>query len=64
MNKQHKAVHAVAATVFTIVTLVHVLRLSYGWPVVIGSWAAPLWLSWIGVFLAGSLAVLLWKHAR
>ena len=64
MNKQHQAIHVVAATIFTIVTLVHVLRLSYGWPVVIGSWAAPMWLSWLAVFLAGSLAVLLWKRSR
>jgi hypothetical protein len=62
--KAHKTIHAVAATVFSIVTLVHVLRLSYGWPVVVGSWVAPMWLSWLAVFLAGSLAVLLWKHAR
>lgn len=61
--KKHSTVHVIAATIFAIVTVVHALRLSYGWPVVIGSWAAPMWLSWLGVFLAGTLSVLLWQGA-
>jgi hypothetical protein len=63
-NAKHKTIHLVAATIFGIVTFVHALRLAYRTPILIGSWELPVWLSWIGVFLAGSLAVLLWQSAN
>jgi hypothetical protein len=62
-KKGDKTLHFVAATIFTIVTFVHALRLAFGWPLVIGAWVAPFWLSWVAVFLAGTLAVLMWKYA-
>jgi hypothetical protein len=62
-KKGEKTLHFVAATIFTIVTFVHSLRLAFGWPLVLGTWQAPLWLSWFAVFLAGTLAVLMWKFA-
>ncbi|MBD3303557.1 hypothetical protein GF343_00265 [Candidatus Woesearchaeota archaeon] len=63
-NSKHKAIHFVAATIFGIVAIVHILRLGYGVPVQISTWQMPLWLSWIGVFVTGSLAVLLWQSAN
>lgn len=62
-NTKHKTVHLTAATVFTIVTFVHALRLANQWPLVIGTWAAPPWLSWLAVFITGTLAAMLWKTA-
>ena len=41
--------------IFGAVTLVHVLRLAYGWPAQIGGWAVPLELSWLGVIVAGGV---------
>ena len=61
---KRKSLHVIAATVFTIVTFVHALRLAYGWPLTMGTWSAPMWLSWLGVFFAGSLAVLLWQSSK
>jgi hypothetical protein len=46
----------VSGMVFAIVVVVHLLRLFLGWPVVIGSWAAPTWLSWLGCVVAGTLS--------
>lgn len=46
----------VAGAVFAIVALLHLLRIFAGWPVLIGSWAAPMWLSWIAVIVAGGLS--------
>ena len=63
-NHKHKAIHLIAATIFGIVAIVHILRLGYGIPVQIGAWQMPLWLSWIGVFVTGSLAVILWQSAN
>lgn len=55
-------VHMVAATIFTIVAFVHSLRLAFGWPLTLGTWVAPFWVSWLAVFITASLAVLLWKN--
>ena len=63
-NHKHKILHLVASTVFAIVTLVHAIRLGYMFPLVIAGWEAPILLSWIGVFLAGTLSVLFWKTAH
>ena len=48
--------NSVAGAVFGIVAMVHILRLWKGWAFVIGSWNAPLWVSWAAVALAGFLA--------
>jgi hypothetical protein len=46
----------VSALVFTLVFALHVLRLFYGWSVMIGGQTVPVWTSWIGVVLSGLLA--------
>jgi type VI protein secretion system component VasF len=33
-----------------------VLRLIFGWPMQIGDVTIPLWVSWIGLIVAGALA--------
>ncbi len=47
----------VAAAIFAIVALVHLLRILMNWPIVIGTWSVPMWLSWIGLIVAGGLSV-------
>jgi hypothetical protein len=47
----------VSAIVFTLVFLLHVLRLVYGWGAMIGGWTVPVWVSWIGVVVSGFLAL-------
>ena len=46
----------VSGLIFVLVTFFHVLRLIFGWPVRIGDAAIPIWISWIGLILAGSMA--------
>ena len=46
----------VTATLFLVVALIHLLRIIIGWPVEIGGLSIPLWVSWLGVLLAGALA--------
>jgi hypothetical protein len=38
--------------------LFHGLQIFFGWPAVIGSWTVPMWLSWIGLVVAGGLSYL------
>lgn len=50
-----------AGIVFSLVALLHALRLLLGWDAVIGGWHVPMWLSWLALPLAGYLAVTAFK---
>ena len=45
-----------AGVIFAVVALLHVLRILMSWPAAIGGWAVPMWLSWVGVVVAGGLS--------
>jgi len=47
----------ITAVIFTLVTLGHLLRLVFAWPVVIAGWAVPMWISWVAAPVAGALSV-------
>jgi len=42
--------------IFSLVALLHALRLLRGWHVVIGDLSVPVWVSWLGLVIAGYLA--------
>ena len=46
----------VAGAIFALVALLHFLRIFMGWPVLIGSWTVPMWVSWIAFVAAGALS--------
>lgn len=48
---------SVAATVFTVVSLLHLTRIVFGWEVQIGTSTIPFWVSWAGTFIPAGLAV-------
>jgi len=47
----------VAASVFGIVALAHVARLALHVPVLVGSTTVPMWVSWVGLLVAGGLSL-------
>ena len=53
-----------AVLVFTVVALVHLLRLVFGWEVTFNGLAVPLWASVLGIVIAAGLAVMLWRESR
>ena len=55
---------AIAAVIFGIVALLHLLRLVMGGSVVIEDWPVPLWYSWIGLVVAGALSYFGMRHVR
>ena len=46
----------IVAIIFSIVAIVHLLRIIFEWTFIIENWAAPLWLSILPVILLGYLA--------
>ena len=46
----------IAAVIFALVALLHLLRLVMGWSVVIDAWTVPMWVSWVALVVAGALS--------
>jgi hypothetical protein len=47
----------VAGVIFSLVVLFHLVRIFENWPVIIGDWSVPKWASWVGLIVAGGLAI-------
>ena len=45
-----------AGLIFGLIALVHLVRICFGWSIVIESWSIPIWISWIGFIIASGLA--------
>lgn len=52
-----RAYLVVTAILFGAVALAHLLRLVYGWPVQLGAEVVPMWISVIGLLVAGGLCI-------
>jgi hypothetical protein len=52
-----------AGAIFALVSLAHFLRIAMGWPIIIGDWPAPMWLSWFAFVIAGGLSYFGFKLA-
>ena len=52
-----KTFSVVAGVIFAVVALFHLVRIYMGWPVMIADWSVPMWVSWIGLVVAGGLAL-------
>ena len=55
---------ALAAVIFALVALAQGYRLATHFVVIIGSHSLPMWLSVVGLVVAGGLAVMLWRESR
>ena len=44
----------VTAVLFSLIALLHAVRLLRGWQVILGGAVMPLWISWIGLAIAGT----------
>lgn len=54
----------IAIVVFSLVSILHLVRLILGWEILVGGVTIPLWLSGIGFIIAGGLAAMLWRETR
>ena len=46
----------ISGVIFGIVALVHLLRIINDWDLIIASWRAPLWLSYVGFVIGAGLS--------
>ena len=46
----------ITAVIFSLVALLHLVRIIFGWSFVLGSWSVPMWLSWVALIVTGALA--------
>jgi hypothetical protein len=46
----------ITSILFLLMALLHAVRLLQGWQVTIGGAVVPIWVSWIGLAIAGFLA--------
>ena len=54
----------ITAVLFTIIFVLHLARIAYGWEVIMGSFEIPMWFSWGALFISGALAYNGWKLSR
>ena len=54
----------IAIVVFTLVALLQLLRIVFGWEVTVNGILIPLWASVIACVIAATLAFMLWRENR
>jgi len=54
----------IAVVLFAVIAIVHLLRLFTGWEVVVVGFVVPVWWSAIGLVIAGTLSIMVWREAR
>jgi hypothetical protein len=52
-----KLYHIISGTLFGLVAVLHLLRIINQWPLLIGTWSAPMSLSWLGFIVTGCLSI-------
>ena len=53
-----------AVALFALMAIAHLLRLFAGWEITVAGFTVPIWASWLGMLIAGGLAVMVWREAR
>jgi len=54
----------VAVVIFSVMAIVHLIRLAQGWEVVVGGFSVPVAWSAPAAIILGGLAFLLWRESR
>ncbi|MBI2819781.1 MAG: hypothetical protein HYX73_07365 [Acidobacteria bacterium] len=44
------------AVLFSLIGLLHLLRLVFGWEAIVGGLIVPMWISWVAILVTGYLA--------
>ncbi len=60
-KSKHTAVHIVAAAIFALVAIAHIIRIASNTQVVLGNWSIAMWPSWVAVAISIGMAI--WLRA-
>jgi len=52
-----------AIAIFILIAVMHLMRLVFDWEVTLDSKVVPMWVSVMGLLIAGALAYFLWREA-
>ncbi len=52
-----KSYFMISGLIFALVAVGHIIRVMYNLSFVIGTWNAPMWLSWAALFAASAMCV-------
>ena len=63
-SPSERALLYLVGTVFLAVALAHFLRITLGWNLILGTYAVPIWISWIGVVIAAYFSYSSFHFAR
>jgi type VI protein secretion system component VasF len=53
----------IAIVIFSLMSIVHILRLIYGWEVVINGSQIPVWMSAVAAVVLAVIAYMLWRES-
>jgi uncharacterized membrane protein YjjP (DUF1212 family) len=59
-----KPATTIAIVLFSLIAVIHILRLGFHWEIVAAGFVIPLWVSVPGFIVTGGLAFLLWKEMK
>jgi hypothetical protein len=52
----------IAVAFLVLIAVVHLLRLFAGWEIIVVGFVVPVWWSVFGLFIAGGLALMVWRE--
>jgi len=53
-----------SGTLFSLVALAHLVRALNAWPLQVGGFAIPMWISWAAIVVTGTLALFAFRIVR
>ncbi len=63
-NEIMKPFTNVAVVVFAVISLMHLLRLFFGWDITVNGWLVPIWFSVPGFLITVGLALMLRRESH
>ena len=55
---------AIAVIVFSVIAVLHLLRLFFRWEIILNGGILPMWVSIPGFIIAAGLALMVWRESR
>jgi hypothetical protein len=54
----------IGSIIFSLIAIMHLLRVFFGWEVIVNGMIVPVWISVPGFLVTAGLALMLWRESR